>query len=144
QGPTGPLGGPPGPTGPQGPVGPPGATGPLGPTGVQGPLGPTGPFGQQGVTGPLNTAYAPTVTNSVNVTAEPGQVVRCNTVHAPITVTFPEAALYYGLPIIVKAVALSSNAITIMPVGADTIDGQVSGSMTPSIARTSLVYVADG
>jgi hypothetical protein len=78
------------------------------------------------------------------VTAEAGQVVRVDPVPNPISVLFPRSSQNYGLPIIVKAVALSSNPVTVLPSGADTIDGGTSFAMTPATTRTSLVFVADG
>jgi hypothetical protein len=49
-----------------------------------------------------------------------------------------------GQPIVVKAVALSSNAITILPSGADTIDGGSNFVMTPSSVLNSLLFISDG
>ena len=146
-GPTGPFGGPQGvtgPVGPQGSVGPQGTTGPQGATGLQGPLGPTGPFGPQGVTGPINTAFIPTTTQSTNVTGQPGQIVRCDPSPNPITVLLPRASLSPGLPIVIKAVAISTNTITIVPAGSDTIDGGVDYILTPSAVRSSAFFVSDG
>jgi hypothetical protein len=70
--------------------------------------------------------------------------VRVNSTHQPVNVLFPEAALYYGIPIVVKAIATSTNAVGLVPTGADTMDGQTGLSFTPVSSRTSYMFVSDG
>src|ERR1019366_3706966 len=130
-GPTGPSGlaGPTGPsgTGPTGPTGA-GATGPSGPTGT-GPTGPTGaaPTGPTGPTGSAGSSTSPqfvTVTTNVNLSSIENAVL-VNAASGNIIANLP-TAVGANFDCIVKRIDSSANAVTIVPNGSQTIDGQAT------------------
>lgn len=79
-----------------------------------------------------------------NAAINVNEVARVNTTGGPVSVTLPPAFNNRGLSVIVKDVggAAAVNVITVLPAGANTIDG--GGSAAVSIDRGSLTLVSDG
>jgi hypothetical protein len=76
--------------------------------------------------------------------AQPNQVSRCDTTGGVLTITLPSAFDLRGEMIFVKDVggAAAANPITVVPSGADTIDG--SPSATISANKGALALISDG
>lgn len=143
-GPTGPAGvsgGPTGPTGAAGAIGPTG-TGPTGPTGsgASGATGPTGPSGTgptgptgsggAGPTGPTGPAGSATSSQFVTVTTNTNlssvqNAVLVDATGGNIIINMP-SAVGANYDCTVKRIDSSGNAVTIVPNGAQAIDGQAT------------------
>jgi hypothetical protein len=84
----------------------------------------------------------PTATQTANFGATEADIVRCDPSAGGFNVTLPLAFNRLGMPITVKNVTASANAITILPSGADTIDGAASASIAAGFG--SLTFASDG
>jgi len=152
-GPTGPVGatgptGPQGTTGATGPTGPQGAAGPTGPQGATGATGPTGPQGATGVQGATGTLTQPTQsTISATGTLAPASrdhIFFVDTSAAALSLTMPSPAIA-GQRIVIKDSkgTFSSNACTLVPQGAQLIEG-VNGNFVIAATWARIVVESDG
>ncbi len=81
----------------------------------------------------------PTPVKIADYGASPGELVLCDPTAAGFTVTLPPAASVTGQTVQVKNDSDSTNVITVLPSGTDTVE---SGSASISSARTSLLFIA--
>lgn len=70
------------------------------------------------------------------------QIVRANPTGGGFSVTLPAAASFAGQTIFVKNVSDSLNVVTVLPSGADTVDG--SASVPLNGERFSVGFTSDG
>lgn len=147
-GPAGPAGatgatGPAGPTGATGSAGPAGPTGPTGGTGAAGATGATGDAGATGATGPAGPDYTVTTVKTGAYTAAAGELVRCDPSGAGFNVTLPAVGGgNAGKRIRVENVTTSGNSITVLPTGADTIEGAANAEIAGAYDGRS--FLSDG
>lgn len=100
-----------------------------GPQGPQGDPGPTGATGATGPAGPTADTVSSVATSNVSVSSA-GTVVRVDPTSAGFNVTLPAAMGLGGRVITIKNVSHSANAITVLPTGGDTIDGDASQALS--------------
>lgn len=100
-----------------------------------------------GIVLPFRPAQIPTfsvqiVNENSNYSAQPGDIVLCDTSAGGFTVTMPASATNSTRRIVVKKISTDNNALIIVPSGLDSIDGAASQIiLTP---KTAIEMVADG
>lgn len=99
---------------------------------AQGPTGATGATGPQGPAGPAGASVTPTALKTTAYTATVGDLVRCDPTAGAFPVNLPAASAKPGL-LAVKHQSASTNAVTVTPAGADTIDGVAASSTLLSL-----------
>lgn len=69
-------------------------------------------------------------------------VLLCDATAGPVTVSLPEAAAVKGLWWVVKKTDASANAVTVDPLGSETVDGALTAATTTQY--TTIRLVSDG
>ena len=92
----------------------------------------------------LSRVEIPTAVITGNTPVGLNVIARVDTSGGAVTVTLPPAFNNPGVTIIVKDVGglAAVNNITVMPAGADTIDG--AGAQVIAVSRGSLTFTSDG
>lgn len=123
-----------------GPTGPAGPAGPTGPAGATGPIGPAGPPGPPATWQPARI----TVASSPYTPANVQQIILADCTGGNIVVNLPAIDnAWDGKQVIVKAVAVGANTITINANAADNIDGAAAVVLNVQYQSWTLVASYD-